>query len=111
VAEERENNNGTEITNLGSLTRLKGGPRLPDPEFVSIGFGSMVAMNRVLTLLSPDTAPVRRLLHEARDKGLLIDATYGRKTKAVLVLDSGHVLIAALTPETITGRYLQKQGK
>ncbi len=86
-------------------------PRLPDPEFVSVGFGGQVAMNRVLALLTPDTAPVRRLLHDARDKGLLIDATYGRKTRAVLVLDTGHVLVAALSPETITGRFQQKQGK
>ncbi|NWJ45341.1 MAG: DUF370 domain-containing protein [Chloroflexi bacterium] len=86
-------------------------PRLPDPEFVSVGFGGQVAMNRVLALLTPDTAPVRRLLHDARDKGLLIDATYGRKTRAVLVLDTGHVLAAALTPDTITGRYQQKQSR
>jgi regulator of extracellular matrix RemA (YlzA/DUF370 family) len=86
-------------------------PRLPEPDFISVGFGGQVAMNRVLALLSPDTAPVRRLIQEARDKGLLIDATYGRKTKAALVLDTGHILIAALTPETITGRYQQKQSK
>jgi extracellular matrix regulatory protein A len=74
-------------------------------EFVSIGFGSSVAMHRVLAVLAPDTAPVRRLVQDARADGMLLDATHGRKTKAVLVLDTGHVLAAALQPETILGRY------
>jgi extracellular matrix regulatory protein A len=77
----------------------------PEMEFVPIGFGSSVAMHRVLAVLAPDTAPVRRLIQDARDKGLLLDATHGRKTKTVLVLDTGHVLAAALQPETILGRY------
>jgi regulator of extracellular matrix RemA (YlzA/DUF370 family) len=75
-----------------------------EADFISVGFGSAVAINRVLAVVAPDSAPIRRLLHEARDKGLLIDATFGRKTKAVLILDSGHVLSAALQPETIIGR-------
>ena len=75
-----------------------------EADFISVGFGSAVAINRVLAVIAPDSAPIRRLLHEARDKGLLIDATFGRKTKAVLILDSGHVLSVALQPETIIGR-------
>lgn len=80
-----------------------------DFDFVSVGFGSSVAINRVLAVVGPDSAPIRRLLREARDKGLLIDATFGRKTKAVLVLDSGHILTAALQPETIISRVRGRQ--
>jgi hypothetical protein len=100
-ASENGNIGATEVTGLiqRSLTQP------PEPDFVSIGFGSSVAMRRVLAVLAPDTAPVRRLIQEARDKGLLLDATHGRKTKAVLVLDTGHVLTAALQPDTILGRY------
>lgn len=86
---------------LPALVRSAGQPEL---DFISVGFGSSVAINRVLAVVAPDSAPIRRLLRDSRDKGLLIDATFGRKTKAVLILDSGHVLTAALQPETIIGR-------
>jgi len=61
-------------------------------------------MNRVIAIASPNSAPTKRTIHEGRDKGLLIDMTNGRRTKAVIMTDSGHVILAALTPETITGR-------
>lgn len=86
---------------LPALVRSAG---QPESDFISVGFGSSVAINRVLAVVAPDSAPIRRLLRDSRDKGLLIDATFGRKTKAVLILDSGHILTAALQPETIIGR-------
>jgi extracellular matrix regulatory protein A len=76
---------------------------------VHIGYGSILAANRILAIISPESAPVRRMISQARDNGTLIDSTYGRKTKAVIVLDTGHVLIAALQPETIANRIEQQQ--
>lgn len=78
-------------------------------KLVHIGYGSILAANRILAIISPESAPVRRMITQARDNGTLIDATYGRKTKAVIVLDTGHVLIAALQPETIANRIEQQQ--
>lgn len=74
-------------------------------ELVHVGFGSVVVASRVLAVVSPESAPMRRLVRQAKDEGRLIDATYGRKTKSVLILDTGHVLTAALQPETIAGRF------
>jgi regulator of extracellular matrix RemA (YlzA/DUF370 family) len=73
-------------------------------EMVHIGFGNIVAMNRVVAIASPNSAPTKRTIQESRNKGLLIDMTSGRRTKAVIVIDSGHIILAALAPETITGR-------
>ncbi len=73
-------------------------------ELVHIGFNNIIAMNRVIAIASPNSAPVKRAIHEGRGKGLLIDMTSGRRTKAVIITDSGHILLAALTPETIAGR-------
>ena len=73
-------------------------------ELVHIGFGNIVAMNRVIAVASPNSAPTKRIIQEARNKGLLIDMTNGRKTKAVIFTDSGHIVLAALVPETIAGR-------
>jgi len=73
-------------------------------ELVHIGFGNIVAMNRVIAVASPNSAPTKRTIQEARNKGLLIDMTNGRKTKAVIFTDSGHIVLAALVPETIAGR-------
>jgi regulator of extracellular matrix RemA (YlzA/DUF370 family) len=100
---------GTPFGEMPGLTRTRGPGNSSPPEFVSIGFGSLVAINRVLAVIAPDSAPVRRLLRDSRDRGLLIDATFGRKTKAVLLLDTGHVLTAALQPETIIGRLEQQR--
>ena len=73
-------------------------------ELVHIGFGNIVAMNRVVAIASPNSAPTKRAIQEGKTKGLLIDMTVGRRTKAVIVLDSGHIILAALAPETIAGR-------
>jgi len=79
-------------------------------ELVPIGFNNVVAMSRVLVILVPDSQPVRRMVQEARKVDRVIDATLGRRTKAVLVLDSGHLVLAALQPETIVGRFDQRRG-
>jgi regulator of extracellular matrix RemA (YlzA/DUF370 family) len=75
-------------------------------ELVHIGFGNILAMNRVIAIASPNSAPTKRIIQEARSKGLLIDMTNGRRTKAVVFTDSGHIVLAALAPETITGRLM-----
>ena len=74
-------------------------------KLINIGFGSMVAANRLLAIVAPDSAPIKRVVQEARDRGMLIDASYGRKTKAVLLMDTDHVILSALTPEIITARW------
>jgi regulator of extracellular matrix RemA (YlzA/DUF370 family) len=73
-------------------------------ELIHIGFGSVLAMNKVIAIASPNSAPIKRIIQEGRNKGLLIDMTSGRRTKAVIFTDSGHIVLAALTPETIAGR-------
>lgn len=73
-------------------------------ELVHIGFGNIVAMNKVIAISSPNSAPTKRIIQESRNKGLLIDMTNGRRTKAVIYTDSGHIILAALAPETITSR-------
>jgi hypothetical protein len=73
-------------------------------EPVHIGFGNILAMNRVVAIVSPNSAPTKRTIQEGRNKGLLIDMTNGRRTKAVIITDSGHIILAALAPETIAGR-------
>ena len=72
--------------------------------FINIGFGNMVSAQRLLSVISPDSAPVKRLVQEARDRGMLIDASYGRKTKSVLIMDTDHVILSALEPKTIANR-------
>ena len=79
-------------------------------ELVHIGFGNTLAMDRVIAIAPPNSAPTKRTIQEARNKGLLIDMTNGRRTKAVIFTDSGHVVLAALAPETITGRLLSSRG-
>lgn len=73
-------------------------------EMVHIGFGNILAMSRAIAIASPNSAPTKRTIQEARNKGLLIDMTNGRRTKAVIFADSSHIVLSALTPETITGR-------
>ena len=73
-------------------------------ELIHIGFGNILAMNRVIAMAPPNSAPTKRTIQEGRNKGLLIDMTSGRRTKAVIFIDSGHIVLAALAPETITGR-------
>ncbi len=71
---------------------------------VNIGFGGMVAEERILAVISPDSSPIKRMIQDVRERGQLIDASFGRKTQAVLVMDSGHVILSALTPEEISAR-------
>ncbi len=73
-------------------------------EPVHIGFGNIIAMNRVIAIVSPNSAPTKRAVQEGRNKGLLVDMTNGRRTKAVIITDNGHIILAALAPETIAGR-------
>ena len=73
-------------------------------KLINIGFGNMVSAGRLISIVSPDSAPIKRMVQEARDRGVLIDATYGRRTRAVLVMDSGHIVLSALQPETAAGR-------
>jgi len=80
-------------------------------EMLHIGFGGVVAANRILAIISPDSAPVKRMIREANDAGRIIDMTYGRRTKAVIVLDTGHLALAALQPDTIVGRLRQQREK
>lgn len=73
-------------------------------KLVNIGFGGMVAEERILAVISPDSSPIKRIIQDVRERGQLIDASFGRKTQAVLVMDSGHVILSALTPDAITAR-------
>lgn len=73
-------------------------------KLISIGFGSMVSADRVIAVIAPDSAPVKRLIQESRERGMLIDATYGRKTASVFIMDSGHVVLSALAADKIAAR-------
>jgi len=79
-------------------------------KLVNIGFGNMVSAGRLIAMVSPESAPIKRIVQEARDQGLLIDATYGRRTRAVLVADSGHIVLSALQPETVAHRLNTRGG-
>ncbi|MBT3785811.1 DUF370 domain-containing protein [bacterium] len=76
---------------------------------LSIGFGNFVIANRIISVISPGSAPVKRIKEIAKDKGKLVDATYGRKTRAILVMDSEHVVLSAINPETISSRLSSKE--
>ena len=78
-------------------------------KLINIGFGSMVAAGRVLSMLAPDSAPIKRIVQEAKERGMLIDASYGRATKTVILMDTDHVILSALTPDVLTSRWLDKQ--
>ena len=75
---------------------------------INIGFGNMAAANRIMAIISPESAPVKRIVQESRDRGQLIDATYGRKTRAVLIMNTGQIILSAVQPETISHRLLTK---
>ena len=78
-------------------------------KLINIGFGSLVAAGRILAIVEPDSAPIKRVVQEARDRGMLIDASYGRKTKAVILMDTDHVILSAIAPEAIYDRWMDKQ--
>ena len=71
---------------------------------INIGFGSMISASRLVAIIKPESAPVKRIIQEARERGMLIDATYGRRTRAVLITDSSHIILCAIQPETIANR-------
>jgi regulator of extracellular matrix RemA (YlzA/DUF370 family) len=75
---------------------------------INIGFGNIVALNRVIAVVSPESAPIKRLINDAREEGKLVDATYGRKTRAVVIMDSNHVILSAIQSETISQRFNNK---
>ncbi len=75
-----------------------------DIKLVNIGFGNIVSANRIIAIVSPESAPIKRIIQEARDRGMLIDATYGRRTRAVIITDSDHVVLSAVQPETVAHR-------
>ena len=79
-------------------------------KLINIGFGSMVAAGRVLSILAPDSAPIKRIVQEAKERGMLIDASYGRATKTVILMDTDHVILSALTPDVLSARWQDKQG-
>ncbi len=73
-------------------------------KLINIGFGSLVSAGRILAMVDPDSAPIKRVVQEARDRGMLVDASYGRKTKSVILMDTDHVILSALTPQMLQGR-------
>lgn len=73
-------------------------------KLINIGFGNMVAANRIIAIVSPESAPIKRIIREGEDKGLLINATYGRRTRAVIITDSGHIVLSSIQPETVANR-------
>ena len=77
-------------------------------KLINIGFGNVVSANRLVAIVSPESAPIKRIIQEARDRGMLIDASYGRKTKSVILMDTDHVILSALQPEALQARWLDK---
>jgi len=78
-------------------------------KLINIGFGSMIAQRRVLAMVAPDSAPIKRVVQEAKDRGMLIDASFGRKTQTVILMDTDHVILSALDPETLAERWHSDQ--
>ena len=78
-------------------------------KLINIGFGNMVNGDRVIAIVSPDSAPIKRLVQDAREKGALIDASYGRRTQAVLIMDSDHVILSGIALDIVTGRFAQEE--
>ncbi len=80
-------------------------------KLINIGFGNIVSANKMVAIVSPESAPIKRIIQEARDRGMLIDATYGRRTRAVIITDSDHIVLSAVQPETVAHRLYAKEGK
>ena len=78
-------------------------------KLINIGFGSMVAARRILAIMDPDSAPIKRVMQEAKDRGMLIDASYGRKTKAVILMDTDHVILSAMTTDVLSDRWMGEE--
>ena len=73
-------------------------------QLINIGFGNSVSANRIIAIVSPESAPIKRIVQEAKENGNAVDATYGRRTRAVIIMDSGHIILSAVQPETVAGR-------
>ena len=73
-------------------------------QLINIGFGNIVSANRIVAIVSPESAPIKRIVQEAKDNGNVIDATYGRRTRSVIIMDSGHIILSAVQPETVASR-------
>lgn len=73
-------------------------------QLINIGFGNIVSANRIIAIVSPESAPIKRIIQDAKENGNAVDATYGRRTRAVLIMDSGHVILSAVQPETVASR-------
>ena len=80
-------------------------------QLINIGFGNMVSSSRLVAIVRPESAPIKRIVQDARENGSLIDATYGRRTRAVIVMDSGHVVLSAIQPETVAARLEDDSGE
>lgn len=78
-------------------------------QLLPIGFGNMISVQRLVAIVNPDSAPIKRMIQEGKEQGIVIDASYGRRTQAVLVMDNDHLVLSALTPETISSRAQQKR--
>ena len=78
-------------------------------KLLNIGFGNMVSTDRLIAIVSPDSAPIKRMIQEGRDRGVLIDATYGRKTRSVVIMDSDHIVLSAIQPDTVAARLNGKE--
>lgn len=78
-------------------------------KLINIGFGNIVSANRIVAIVSPESAPIKRIIQEARDGGRLVDATYGRRTRAVVIMDSDHIILSAVQPETVAHRLSSKE--
>ncbi len=102
AAKKRECAYGPRVFWLGSGSLIESGHTM---KLVNIGFGNLVSGERLLAVVSPDSAPIKRLVQESRERGMLIDATYGRKTAAILIMDSDHVILSALAPEKLAPRF------
>ncbi|MCT4565071.1 MAG: DUF370 domain-containing protein [Maledivibacter sp.] len=82
-----------------------------DLKLVNIGFGNVISANRIVAIVKPESAPIKRIINEARDQGKLVDATYGRRTRAVIICDSDHLVLSAVQPETMANRFHTKEIK
>lgn len=80
-------------------------------QLINIGFGNIVSANRIIAIVSPESAPIKRIVQEAKENGNAVDATYGRRTRAVLIMDSGHIILSAVQPETVAGRLDKEDGE
>ena len=73
-------------------------------QLINIGFGNIVSANRIIAIVSPESAPIKRIIQDAKDNKTVVDATYGRRTRAVIIMDSGHIILSAVQPETVAAR-------